>query len=232
MSKPERESIASKLRPIEIALDNFKARMQGSFNSQLSNLKSKVDCIDSRLPSSTKTSTIQPSGVDFRGVVGEIKSFVQKDLLQDSAQLLNEKLVEFQGLISRVKTVIAEAGEAQAEATGKQTSYIQQSRPGSSVAASGAISDEKDREIASLREEINRLYNLTEREPRFQPFWILRDAYPSWLQITKIARTLGATPSDLHEKLRTFENLGLVEIREGEARATKLVRPNKPMADR
>lgn len=96
----------------------------------------------------------------------------------------------------------------------------------------GKMLEEKDGEIASLREEINRLYNLTEREPRFQAFWVLRDAYPNFIQITKIAQTLSSTPINVHENLKVFESIGLVEVKGGEARALKLVRPMKPTSNK
>lgn len=233
MSTSQRDSIGSRLRPIEIALDNFKSRMQGSFSSQLSNLKSKVEYINFKLtPSIGKTGAPQPSGVDLRAVIEEIKSLVQKDLLQDTSRLINEKLSEFQGLVLQIKNVMAEASSGRTQPTGQQQEIFLQPHTDGPEADLSIGSGQKDSEIASLREEINRLYNLTEREPRFQPFWILRDAYPSWLQITKMARTLNETPSNVHENLKTFEQLGLVEIKEGEARATKLVRPNKPTTNR
>jgi hypothetical protein len=231
MSTPEPESITLKLRSIEVAIDNFRARMQSSFNSQVSLLKERVERINSKLASVASKAGLPQANADLSAIVQETKGILQKDLLHDTIGLFNEKLTELEGLIERLKTLSTD------ESTVRQSAIAQQRILGKSIPNSlwrdtaetndNKDDDNKDKEIASLREEVNRLYNLTEREPRFQPFWILRDAHPDSVPITKIARTLNATPSEVLEDLKIFERLGLIEIKEGEARATKLVRPNK-----
>ncbi len=227
MSASESESLSSKLRSIDVALDNFNSRLQDSFSSQISAIRNKVENVNSRLVSAIVKGGTPQLILDLRVVLEEIKGIIQKDILQNITQLFNEKLKELQGLISRVKGVSNDQSNTQRPATAQRQVLTQ---PGSSGLASDLSrpTGDKDREIASLREEINRLYNLTEREPRFQAFWILRDAYPSSLHITKVARTLNATPGEVLENLKIFQRLGLIEIKEGEARATKLIRPNNP----
>jgi hypothetical protein len=227
MSSPEAESITLKLRSIEVALDNLRARLQGSFNSQVSLLKDRIENINNKLASATSKAGATQPNADLNAIIQETKSVLQKDLLHDTIELFNEKLTELEGLISRLKTLSTD------QSVGERPPVVQQrilhkSLPSSLRRDASEPDEDKDREIASLREEINRLYNLTEREPRFQAFWILRDAYPSSVHITKIARTLNATSSEVLGNLKIFERLGLIEIKEGEARATKLVRPNNP----
>jgi hypothetical protein len=226
MSTPETESMTLKLRSIEVALDNFRARLQGSFSSQVSLLKGRIESINNKLASAASKAGATQANADLNAIIQETKGVLQKDLLHDTIELLNGKLTELDRLISRLKTLSTD------QSLGERPPVVQQrilrkSLPGSLGHDTSEPDDDKDREIASLREEVNRLYNLTEREPRFQAFWILRDAYPSSVHITKIARTLNAMSSEVLENLKIFERLGLIEIKEGEARATKLVRPNK-----
>jgi hypothetical protein len=226
MSTPEPESMTLKLRSIEVALDNFMARIQGSLTSQVSLLKNRIEKISMKLTSVASKTDAPNVNTDLRATIEETKGFLQKDILHDTIELFNEKLIELEGLISRLKTFSADLNISERPAIVQQR-VLRKSYPSSLKRDTNEPDDDKDREIASLREEVNRLYNLTEREPRFQAFWVLRDAYPSSLHITKIARTLNATPSEVLENLKIFERLGLIEIREGEARATKLIRPNK-----
>jgi hypothetical protein len=230
LSTPEKESIALKYRSIEVALDNFRSRVESSLNSQVSLLKERVDNTNARLLAVTSKVGSAQANADLAAVIQETKSILQKDLLHDTVVLLNEKLTELENLISRLKSLSADQIEVE-EPSIVQQRVMHKSFPSSLRRETSEPDDEKDKEIASLREEINRLYNLTEREPRFQPFWILRDAYPNSVQITKIARMLNAAPGEVLENLRIFEQLGLAEIKEGEARATRLVRPNKPRAE-
>jgi hypothetical protein len=173
-------------------------------------------------PSTAASTSAQLSEVELRRIFEEIKAVIQKDLVDDTVRLLNEKLSEFHGLVSRLENVLSSLGSSS-----QQQPAAPQCLPSSTSLASNKSVDERDKEIASLREEINRLYNLTEREPRFQAFWVLRDAYPSWVQVVKIARTLNTDPMQVHDDLKIFEEIGLVEIKGGDARAIKLVRPTK-----
>jgi len=227
MATAEKGSTALSLRSIDVALENFRSRVQSSFDSQVSLLMERVDNMSARL--ATVTSKVDPiqANRDLLAIIQETKSILQKDLLQDTVALINEKQRELEGLTSRLKSLSNAQGEAQHPVITQQRT-LHKSFPSTLTSAASESDYEKDKEIASLREEVNRLYNLTEREPRFQPFWILRDAYPDSVHVTKIARTLNATPTEVLENLKVFESLGLIEIRNGEARATKLVRPNKP----
>ena len=232
MSTPEPESITLKLRSIEVAIDNFRARMEGSFNSQVSLLKDRVEKINSKLVSVASKVGLPQANADLFAIVQETKGLLQKDLMHDTIELFNEKMTELEGIIDRLKSVSTHEITSEQPAISQQR-ILRKSIPNSlwretCESTDDKDDDDKDKEIASLREEVNRLYNLTEREPRFQPFWILRDAHPESVPITKMARTLNLTPGQVLESLRIFEQLGLVEIKEGEARATKLVRPNNP----
>lgn len=229
MATTEKGSTALSFRSIDVALENFRSRVQSSFDSQVSLLMERVDNMSARL--AAVASKVGPMQVnrDLLAIIQEAKSILQKDLLQDTVTLINEKLSELEGLTSRLKSISNGQSEAQYPAMAQQQQRtLHKSFPSTLSSAASESEDVKDKEIASLREEVNRLYNLTEREPRFQPFWILRDAYPDSVHITKIARTLNAAPTEVLENLKVFESLGLIEIRNGEARATKLVRPNKP----
>jgi hypothetical protein len=229
MSTPASESdLRTKIRSIEVALDNFKNRMQASFSSHLSTVTTKVERVKSKIPLSNMGSpSPQPSEVELHRILEEIKGVIQKDVVDDTVRLLNDKLSEFHGLVSRVESLLSTLGSSSQQ----QPAARQHAPSRTPLDANKQTLDEKDKEIASLREEINRLYNLTEREPRFQAFWVLRDAYPNWVQIVKIARTLNADPTQVHEDLRIFEEIGVVEIKAGDARAVKLVRPTKPNLD-
>jgi hypothetical protein len=227
MSTTETESMTLKLRSIEVALDNFRARMEGSLSSQVSLLRNRIENMNMKLASMTSKASAPQVNTDLHIIIEETRGFLQKDILHDTIELFNEKLTELEGLISRLKTFSTDLSIGGRPPIVEQR-VLRKSLPSSLRRDTSGSSDEKDREIASLREEVNRLYNLTEREPRFQAFWILRDAYPSSLHITKIARTLNATPSEVLENLKIFERIGLIEIKEGEARATKLIRPNQP----
>jgi hypothetical protein len=201
--------------------------MQGSFDSQISMLKDRVENINTKLALATSKTVATQANADLNAIIQETKGILQKDILHDTTELFNEKLTELEGLLSRLKALSVDQSVGERPAVVQQR-ILRKSLPSSLRRDAGEANDDKDKEIASLREEVNRLYNLTEREPRFQAFWILRDAYPNSLHITKIARTLSATSGEVLENLKIFESLGLVEIKEGEARATKLVRPNKP----
>jgi predicted Rossmann fold nucleotide-binding protein DprA/Smf involved in DNA uptake len=230
MSTPEKESIAVKFRSIEVALDNFRSRMQSSLCSQVSLLKEKVENTNAKLAAATSKSGSTQVNADLSAIIQETKSILQKDLLHDTIELFNEKLTELESLTTRLKTLSTDQNKVEIPPI-VQERIMHKSFPNSLRNEAREPNDDKDNEITSLREEVNRLYNLTEREPRFQPFWILRDAYPDSVHITKMARQLNVTPSEVLENLKIFERLGLIEIKEGEARTTKLVRPNKPRTD-
>jgi outer membrane murein-binding lipoprotein Lpp len=230
MSTLEKESITLNYRSIEVALENLKSRVQSSLNSQVSLLKEKVDNTNAKLLAATSKVGSAQANADLAVVIQEIKSILQKDLLHDTIELLNEKLTELENLISRLKTLSTNQSEVEQPSIAQQR-IMRKSFSSSLRRETTDPDDEKNKEIASLREEVNRLYNLTEREPRFQPFWILRDAYPSSVQIMKIARMLNAAPAEVLENLKIFEQLGLAEIEKGEARAIRLVRPSKPRTD-
>jgi hypothetical protein len=230
MSTPEAESFTLKLRSIEVAIDNFRSRMQGSFNSQVSLIRDKFEKVSSRFNSVASKTGLQEVGTDLSAIIQESRGILQKDILHDTIELVHEKLAELEGIMDRLKTLQTDESTLEKPAIPEQR-MLRKSNLISLVTSASETNDEyedKDMQIASLREEVNRLYNLTEREPRFQPFWILRDAHPNSVAITKIARTLNAAPTDVLENLRIFERLGLIEIKGGEARATKLIRPNNP----
>ncbi|WXG47288.1 MAG: hypothetical protein WED05_11615 [Candidatus Atabeyarchaeum deiterrae] len=224
---PDSGQQATKIRSIEVALNSFQSRVQASLSSHVETLKSKMEIVASKVnPSVSELNKPQLSVGDLRKVAEEIDRIVQKDLLEDTTKLINEKFVEFNGLVSRLRNALVGSGYVQ------QSNQVAPIRGTSAPSDMGKMLEEKDGEIASLREEINRLYNLTEREPRFQAFWVLRDAYPNFIQITKIAQTLSSTPINVHENLKVFESIGLVEVKGGEARALKLVRPMKPTSNK
>jgi len=81
--------------------------------------------------------------------------------------------------------------------------------------------------IQSLRareEEINRLYNLTEDDPRYQPYYVLRDEAPNWVSYVHISNLTGIPISRVKKILKEFEMRGLVEMRENEARCLQMIR--------
>lgn len=81
--------------------------------------------------------------------------------------------------------------------------------------------------VRSQEEEINRLYNLTEDDPRYQPYYVLRDEAPSWVSFSYISNLTGIPTSKVKKILKEFELRGLVEIKGEQARCLQLIRDTK-----
>ena len=81
--------------------------------------------------------------------------------------------------------------------------------------------------VRSQEEEINRLYNLTEDDPRYQPYYVLRDEAPSWVSFSYISNLTGIPTSKVKKILKEFELRGLVEVKGEQARCLQLIRDTK-----
>jgi len=78
--------------------------------------------------------------------------------------------------------------------------------------------------LRSREEEINRLYNLTEQDPKYQAYHVLRDLAPNWVEISHVARSLGLPSQRIRRFLEEFAESGLVEVKGTKARAIQLIR--------
>lgn len=102
---PDSGQQATKIRSIEVALNSFQSRVQASLSSHVETLKSKMEIVASKVnPSVSELNKPQLSVGDLRKVAEEIDRIVQKDLLEDTTKLINEKFVEFNGLVSGLET--------------------------------------------------------------------------------------------------------------------------------
>ncbi|MHA1593157.1 MAG: hypothetical protein ACTSXJ_02515 [Candidatus Baldrarchaeia archaeon] len=73
-------------------------------------------------------------------------------------------------------------------------------------------------DVLKLQTELNKLYNLTEEDPKYQVYWMLRDFRPSWVRVEYISKTLGIPLDAVRSYLLIFARKGLVEVRGNEAR--------------
>jgi hypothetical protein len=78
--------------------------------------------------------------------------------------------------------------------------------------------------LQAREEELNRLYNLTETDPKYQAYHVLRDLAPNWVDIAHVGRSLGMPAVRAKRLLEEFEANGLIEIDGLRARALQLIR--------
>ena len=73
-------------------------------------------------------------------------------------------------------------------------------------------------------EEVNRLYNLTESDPKFRIYYIVRDASPEWINFEDIYRYTSLPASKVRKHLETFRLRGLLDIEGNRARVRNMIR--------
>lgn len=78
--------------------------------------------------------------------------------------------------------------------------------------------------LQAREEELNRLYNLTEGDPKYQAYHVLRDLAPNWVDIAHVGRSLGMPAVRARRLLEEFETNGLIEIDGQRARALQIIR--------
>lgn len=83
------------------------------------------------------------------------------------------------------------------------------------------------RSLQAKEEEINRLYNLTEDDPKYQAYYVLRDEAPNWVSYVHISNLTGIPISTVKKILKDFEMRGLIETRDKEARCLMVIRRTK-----
>ncbi|MCD6515460.1 MAG: hypothetical protein J7L07_11090 [Candidatus Odinarchaeota archaeon] len=81
--------------------------------------------------------------------------------------------------------------------------------------------------VQMQEEELNRLYNLTEDDPTYQPYYVLRDEAPNWVSIRNISDLTGIPISKVKKILENFERRGLIEIKNDQARCLMVIRPTR-----
>jgi hypothetical protein len=79
-------------------------------------------------------------------------------------------------------------------------------------------------QVHAREEELNRLYNLTESDPKYQAYHVLRDLAPNWVDMAHIGRSLGMPAVRAKRLLEEFAANGLIEIDGNRARALQLIR--------
>ena len=79
-------------------------------------------------------------------------------------------------------------------------------------------------QLRAREEELNRLYNLTEGDPKYQAYHVLRDLSPNWVDITQVGRSLGIPAVRAKRLLKEFVAIGLVEIDGKRARTLQPIR--------
>jgi chemotaxis protein histidine kinase CheA len=135
-------------------------------------------------------------------------------------------------------TKIREAEERLAQATKQFEAAKTASESGASAAPQlvqeadqKAAFTELHQEVESLKtqlqvreEELNRLYNLTESDPKYQAYHVIRDLAPNWVDVAHVGRSLGIPAVRAKRLLEEFEANGLVEIDGKRARALQLIR--------
>lgn len=76
-------------------------------------------------------------------------------------------------------------------------------------------------------EELNRIYNLTEDDPTYQPYYVLRDEAPNWVSIKQISDLTGIPIVKVRKILEKFERRGLIEVKNDHARCLMVIRPTR-----
>jgi hypothetical protein len=79
-------------------------------------------------------------------------------------------------------------------------------------------------QLSAREEELNRLYNLTESDPKYQAYHVLRDLSPNWVDMSHVGHSLGMPTVRVKRLLEEFEAAGLVEIDGEKARTLQLIR--------
>jgi hypothetical protein len=79
-------------------------------------------------------------------------------------------------------------------------------------------------QLSAREEELNRLYNLTESDPKYQAYHVLRDLSPNWVDMSHVGHSLGMPTVRAKRLLEEFQAVGLVEIEGDKARTLQLIR--------
>ncbi|MHA1840096.1 MAG: hypothetical protein ACTSYO_09110 [Candidatus Ranarchaeia archaeon] len=80
------------------------------------------------------------------------------------------------------------------------------------------LAEDAKYQIKALETEIEKLIRLTEDEPQYKVFWLLREMAPNWGTIKQLAETVGIPSVMVKRHLQRYENLGLVELKDEKAR--------------
>ncbi len=81
--------------------------------------------------------------------------------------------------------------------------------------------------VQMQEEELNRIYNLTEDDPTYQPYYVLRDEAPNWVSIKQISDLTGIPIVKVKKILEKFERRGLIEVKNDQARCLMVIRPTR-----
>jgi hypothetical protein len=79
-------------------------------------------------------------------------------------------------------------------------------------------------QLSAREEELNRLYNLTESDPKYQAYHVLRDLSPNWVDMSHVGHSLGMPTARVKRLLEQFQAAGLVDIEGEKARTLQLIR--------
>ena len=78
--------------------------------------------------------------------------------------------------------------------------------------------------LRTHEEEVNRLYNLTETEPKYRIYYIIRDAAPNWVPFEEIYRYSTLKPTLVRQYLEEFEERNLISLKNKQAKAVHVIR--------
>jgi len=165
---------------------------------------------------------------------------VAKTFTKESQRMATNLIQVVDAEIARSDPVsrIREA-EAQLAETTKQLEEVQRATTTMGSAQSQVVQDAEHRalltelqervqalttKLQAREEELNRLYNLTEGDPKYQAYHVLRDLAPNWVDIAHVGRSLGMPAVRARRLLEEFETNGLIEIDGQRARALQIIR--------
>ena len=165
---------------------------------------------------------------------------VAKTFTKESQRMATNLIQVVDAEIARSDPVsrIREA-EAQLAETTKQLEEVQRATTTMGSTQSQVVQDAEHRalltelqervqalttKLQAREEELNRLYNLTEGDPKYQAYHVLRDLAPNWVDIAHVGRSLGMPAVRARRLLEEFETNGLIEIDGQRARALQIIR--------
>ncbi|GAG81102.1 unnamed protein product, partial [marine sediment metagenome] len=79
-------------------------------------------------------------------------------------------------------------------------------------------------DIGTREEEVNRLYNLTESDPKYRIYYIVRDAAPEWIAFEDIYKYTSLPSKQVNKQLEQFYLRGLIQLEDKRARAHLVIR--------
>ncbi|MHA2060512.1 MAG: hypothetical protein ACW976_07020 [Candidatus Ranarchaeia archaeon] len=78
--------------------------------------------------------------------------------------------------------------------------------------------------MRTREEEVNRLYNLTESDPKYRIYYIVRDAAPEWIAYEDIYKYTPLPSKQVNKQLELFHLRGLIQLENKRARAHLVIR--------